>query len=1627
MTTNTHFLQREEIIETINAQLDKKIPAKSAKLIRQFINDYYATMALDDLRRYTITDLYGAVINLWHFIFEREPRQAKIRVYNPRFEQHGWESTHTIVEINYDDMPFLVDSLRMEINRQGFGIYNAIHFGGFELKRNAQHQIIEILGRSQQPNRDIAEAVLHFEIDRQTDETIIKKLETQLHLVLADVTAAVDDWQAMRTKMEETLEELAKNPPPCDKAEVAESIDFLRWANDNHFTFLGCRDYMLIQHQGEPALQLVSGSGLGILANESHSRKIRLFSDIPPSARELYLAEKNILILAKTNTLSTVHRRVYTDYIGVKRFNDKCELIGERRFIGLYTTAAYHSDPRHIPFLRHKVDKILEKSGLSPQGHAGKDLLNILQTLPRDDLLQGNSDELYELAMGILQLQERRVVRFFVRKDSYGRFISCYVYVPRDEFNNNLRQAFQKVLQNAFSAEAITFDTYFSESILARIHFFVRINSKKTPVYNVDEIEAKLIETSRTWKDQLRDNLLESYGEEKGLALYHRYAEAFPVGYQDDFHSRSAVSDIGHIEHLNEQQTLTMHFYHAIDEEEARLGFKLFHAKNTIPLSDVIPIFENLGLRVIGERPYEVRTQDEKVFWVDDFTLVHANHETLDIDKIKQDFQEAFAKVWYGLAENDGFNRLVLSAHLNWRQVMILRAYAKYLRQTGFMFSQVYIEETLSRYPRAAELLVELFAIRFDVSVIAKRNERVQATEVAIKQEIEKVTSLDEDRILRRYLDVIRATLRTNYFQMDAHNRPKSYFSFKLNPAAIPELPLPLPMVEVFVYSPRFEAVHLRSSKVARGGIRWSDRREDFRTEVLGLMKAQKVKNSVIVPSGAKGGFVPKCLPQDGNREDVLNEAIDCYKNFMRGLLDITDNLVQGKVVPPQHVLCYDDNDPYLVVAADKGTASFSDIANSISAEYAFWLSDAFASGGSVGYDHKKMGITARGAWESVKRHFRELKIDIQHNDFTVVGIGDMSGDVFGNGMLCSKNIKLVAAFDHRHIFLDPNPDAASSFVERERLFQLPRSSWEDYNPQLISAGGGVFKRASKSISLSPQVQERFGLSVEQIAPNEFIKILLKANVDLLWNGGIGTYVKASMERHADVGDRTNDFVRVNGNELRARVIGEGGNLGCTQLGRVEYALNSGNCNTDFIDNSAGVDCSDHEVNIKILLNEIVASGDLTEKQRNVLLAQMTDEIAELVLKDNYDQTLAISIALAHTKTHAELYRRYLNAQEQAKLIDRSLEFLPSDKEFVDRRNLGQTLTRPELAVLLSYSKINLKHNILETDLPEDPYIAKCIETAFPATLRKRYPEQVASHRLRREIIATQLSNSVINEMGPTFVHRLADEMGVNAAEIVRAYVAAAQIFRAKELQMLINSLDYQIPAMTQLEMLLHVKRLVRRATRWLLRHRRTNLDITDNINYFAENTNKLNDIVPALMVGVTHDYMQKLIQQFVDAGLPEGLASRVASCRAMYMALNIVDVATQHQFDLFDAAKAFFGVGAHLDIVWFRDQLNADALPDYWDSLARASLRDDLDVQQRLLTISIMQHRPDLTNMDERIDSWKEKYTVLMKRWFVVLASLRSAGSLNFTMFFVAARELSDLTKLTLEKINSKGSKKVK
>lgn len=1633
--TDHQMAKKQEIMEKLKERIFAKLTKQKASLFYDFIQLYFQNVALEDLEQREIADLYGSAMCHWEMINSRQPGQMKIRIYNPHYEQHGWQSTHTIVEVAHDDMPFLVDSIRMAIMRMGFEIHLMIHCGGMKLERAKNGKVVAI-HPIKTPAKDniFAEAPIHIEIARQTEPEVIAKLSHDIEEALKDVRYAVEDWPMMKAKLQEVLKEIDQMKLNLDPEEVSETKDFLRWLDRDHFTYLGYRKYEVVGKKNEKGLQLVPDSSLGVLKELSiNSTGYRTFNSLTPDARKQALSA-HLLIITKTNTKATVHRDTYTDYIGVKEFDKKGELIGEHRFIGLYTSSAYTSDPKDIPFVRRKVDLIMKNSNLSQTGHAAKALRNILETFPRDDLFQTPPKELAVIAHGILNLQERKRIRMFARTDVYRRFVSCLVYVPRERFDTALGYAMQEILSREFNALENSFTTWFSDSSLARIHYVMRIDPSCAENYDLKDIEQKLIEVGRTWQDDLKDYLVEFYGEEKGIVEHQKFHNAFPIAYREAFESRLAVYDVEHIEALSEEMPINMSFYRPLeDSEEGFFHFKLFAMNQAIALSDVLPIFENMGLRVISARPYIIKVASKNVYTINDFLMLYPK-SLLDLEGIKENFHDAFIKVWEGKAENDSFNRLILTANLNWREVRLLRVYAKYLRQTEFNYSQPYIESCINKYPQLARLLVQAFITKFDPK-LKNRDETLNNIDKEIRNAIEQVTTLDEDKILRSYYKLIHATLRTNYFQMKSKNTPKPYLSLKLNPALIPGLPLPLPAYEIFVCSTRFEGVHLRSSKVARGGIRWSDRPEDFRTEILGLMKAQNVKNAIIVPSGAKGGFVPKKLPVNGTRDEIYAEGVACYKDFIRGLLDLTDNLVGQDIIPPEHMVRYDDDDPYLVVAADKGTATFSDIANAISQEYDFWLHDAFASGGSAGYDHKKMGITARGAWESVKRHFRMLGHDIQKQPFTVVGIGDMSGDVFGNGMLLSDQIKLLAAFDHREIFLDPDPNPAISFKERQRLFDLPRSSWQDYNAKLISKGGGVYSRQVKSITLSSQIKKLFGIEQDTIEPNELIKVLLTSEVDLLWNGGIGTFIKSSKQGNAAAGDRTNDAIRVNADQLQCRVVCEGGNLGVTQLARIEYALNGGNIYTDFIDNSAGVDCSDHEVNIKILFNQVIAQGDLTVKQRDKLLADMTDEVARLVLQDNYRQTFALKLAAHFARENIDVHSLYIQELSRLGLLNRDLEFLPDDQSLIERKANNIGLTIPEMAVLFTYSKSIIKRNILESDLPEDPYLSESVVYAFPRPIRENFRTAMNNHPLKREIIATIVSNALVNEMGFTFTYELMGETGASVPEIVMAYAAARFIFRLPQFMDDIFQLDHKIDAVLQLELAASLVRISRHATRWLLKNRRHEMYLMHQKDDFNARVAKLTVELEKYLSNQHHSEFKKSAANLVGQHVTDHIAKIVAGEAELLSILDIVDAGLRNNLNFEDVARIFFILSKDLELNWLYSQIDDYPAESQWDNFAKAALYDDLVSQQKNLVIAILNSGVDFNTLEDKLYAWFTCHEEPLQRWHIMIANIKSAGSVSMTMITVAIRALADLTQLSQKLVcsipnyrnNNKNSAKAK
>ena len=1624
-------------LEPVLAAMRKRYPAARQSEAQTFASDFYRRMEADEFPHHTADEWAAVAADTLEFTRQRKSGSANVRVFNPSLKANGWESPHTVLQIINDDMPFLVDSVSMALAETGVGVHVLGH--------PVLHLARDRAGKLTAVGEGKPESLMVLEIDRQPPEGM-QRIEAAIVKVLAEVRAIVGDWAAMREKMLALSDDLAIRRLPVDDESRREAQEFLRWAAADHFTFFGYREYRVEKQSGEAVLAPVEATGMGLMRGKDKS-PARPIKTLAANAMSSSNGPKDALILTKTNARSRVHRAGYMDYIGVLEYDAKGHIVAEQRFLGLFTSSAYNRRPWEIPLVRRRHDYVMSKSGLAPSSHSGKALRHILETLPREELFQSNEEELFRTAMGILGLQERVRSRLFLRRDKYSRFISALVYLPRDRFNTDVRLRIEALLKEVLHGDYIDSSVVLGESPLAQLHLIVRPKPGEALELDTSALEQSLAHLLRNWQDDLRETLVARHGEADGLRLASTYGRALPAGYIEDSSTESAASDVEHLASLSGPADLHLSLQAVRREGQDGLRLKLYRQLDDIPLSDALPMMENLGLRVISERPYRLQAGTTPLY-IQDFE-VESTAGAIDAPQADAAFGEAFERIWNGDAENDGFNRLILSAGLHWRQVAMLRGYCKYLLQTGVPFSQAYVEQTFTHYPLLVRLLVELFEARFDPATgseskadIASGQTRLQAalsilaggdeatlkalqpvvearksardvqqetTRAALLKLMDRVSSLDEDRILRSFIGVIDATLRTSYYQLDSAGNHGHCISFKFDSAKVPDLPKPRPYREIFVYGPRVEGVHLRFGAVARGGLRWSDRREDFRTEVLGLVKAQMVKNTVIVPVGAKGGFFCKRSPVGGDRDAIQAEGIACYKLFIQGLLDITDNIVGGKIVAPVQVVRHDLDDPYLVVAADKGTATFSDIANGLALAHGFWLGDAFASGGSVGYDHKGMGITARGAWESVKRHFRSMGRDCQSEDFSVVGIGDMSGDVFGNGMLLSRHIRLVAAFDHRHIFLDPSPDAARSFAERERLFKLPRSSWADYDTQLISKGGGIYPRSLKSIELTPQVREVLGLdaSIKSLSPNELMNVILKAPVDLFWNGGIGTYVKAASETHADVGDRANNGLRVNGGELRCKVVGEGGNLGLTQLGRIEAAQAGALLNTDFIDNSAGVDTSDHEVNIKILLNAVVQDKKLTVEARNKLLASMTDEVAELVLWDNYRQNQAISLMERMSVKRLGSKQHFIRTLEQQGLLDRQIEFLPSDAELSARKARGQGMTRPELSVLLSYSKLVAFQQLLESDIPEDPYLSKELQRYFPQPLQKKYAGAMEKHRLKREIIATAVTNTTINRMGATFLMRMQEDTGRTIAEVAKAYTISRETLDARALWTQIDALDGKVPESVQIDALEVIWKLQRSFVRWLLFRPGAMPDITAAVERYHDPFNDIRVASGVLGDSQRPAYLAS-VQEWKDKGLPPALAQQLSELRYLEPAFDIIEVARTRKLKPVDVSKVHFRLGEALQLPWLFEQIDALEVNGRWHAVARGVLRDELAAHQRNLAGQVLS-TPGATP-EAKVARWLARDDSSLRFTLSMLQELAAQKMLDYPTVSVAVQRLGQL-----------------
>jgi glutamate dehydrogenase len=1591
-------------------EMDRHPGERDEPELRSFAAEVLAGMDIEDLAGRRPAEVCATIAFVWEFLRHWDRREPKIIIFNPMFSQHGWSSSHTSVLVLVEGMPFVAESLRLELDRRNLAIH-LLASSDLTVERDPGNTLLHVFPATVPATGMRArEALVYMEIARTADEARLAELGAALAAVVSDVHVVVTDFEAMRVQVSALVAGYETFSAPVAAPDRVEHRALLEWLLDDNFTFLGYEALTVDWGSGVARVSLVADSRLGLLRTGFSAAPQYLEEEIAEGTAR---ADAQILFFKSTRR-SRVHRFVYPDYVVLSCFDAAGRLVGQHAFLGLFTAAVYTTDPGRIPIVRRKVAAVIERSHPEESSHRRRSLERVLAILPRDELFQSDTETLFVTAMRIFHMQERRKVRLFVRTDRRRRFASCLLYWPRDVYRTELRLKIELLLADALGAVESEFTTVFSESVLVRTHFVMRLGPGSRGDWDVQELESLIGRIAQRWQDQLEAVLVQTFGEEGGAAFLANYAEAFPGGYRDDTELPMVVADIRKIDELETASSLGVHIYRSIREPDGQLHVRIYNCERAVTLSEVVPIFENLGMQVIAERPYRIRRADGRELWIHDVGVALREGTPLDLRLSGPRIEAAFLAVINGRAENDSYNRLVAAAGLDWREASIWRAYGHYMKQLRHAVSQDFIAETLVRHPALTRALMQLFRVRFDPATglpPARRHDACDALAADIRDALEAVAQLHEDQVLRNLLALVLATVRTGFYRPPHPGLPGDGVSFKFDCAAVPAMPPPVPMFEIWVSSPRVEGVHLRRGAVARGGLRWSDRAEDFRTEVLGLVKAQQVKNAVIVPVGAKGGFVPRLLRPEMSRDDVQAEGIACYRIFVQSLLDLTDNVVDGSPVAPQDVVCHDAPDPYLVVAADKGTASFSDIANELSAASGFWLRDAFASGGSVGYDHKKMAITARGAWVSVERHFRELGVDVSRTAFTVAGIGDMSGDVFGNGLLRSRAARLVAAFDHRHVFVDPAPDPERSFLERERLFALPRSSWTDYDTALISTGGGVFPRAAKSISLTPEMRRALGTNATQLTPAELVSAVLGAPVDLLWFAGIGTYVKASRESHADAGDKANDALRIDATALRARVVGEGGNLGMTQLARVEFAARGGACNTDFIDNSGGVDCSDHEVNIKILLDRVVVAGDMTGAQRATLLEEMREEVAALVLAHNYGQSQSLSLAVREALRRGPEYRALISALEARGVLDRSLEFLPTDEMLLEREQRGRALTRPELAVLACYVKGQLKLDLLAGDVPEDGYLATAIESAFPLVLARRFRAAMYAHTLRRQIVATQLANDAVDFMGITFVASLQQSTAAEPAAIVRAGVVAREVFDVLRLWQEVEALDNRVAAATQLEVLADLQRLGRLATRWFIRNRGEGWSPQVLAETFGERVREVRECLPALLAGEQRAAWEARRAELLEAGLPAGLAATLAGSAMEIAALGIVDAALAANVPVRTTAAISFALNDSLGFYGFGRQLAALAVSSPWEALARESFLDELDWQVREV-VGWVTGGAGADEPGAVLSRWLSTQSHAVQRWRSTLDAISATTVREYAMYAVAIRSLQELSR---------------
>jgi glutamate dehydrogenase len=1540
----------------------------------------------------------------------RQVGEMKIAVYD-------LDGDRTAIDLATKDAPYLVDSVRAELERTGHLIEHLLH-PQIVVRRDDRGRIVQLLDladTAEVPAGALAEAWMHIETN------LIPAGEHQavtadLRRVLTDVHNAVADSPETYRLIRELADRIEADPGEFDRETSAEAAELLRWLADGNFMILGHAAYSA--NELTNPTRSAAAVEQGVLRGEAKISPLELLPAYRSGAP---------LVIFKSPMVSTVRRSTRYDCVTVIAPGSSDSEARIHVFLGLITDESDGTVAR-VPVVRRRIAEILSRSGARANSHTGRQLLAALRTLPRDELLEAPTPDLLRLAQLVVDRAERQGIGVFARVHLNRDFVTVLVYFPGERFGPETRARVRDVVLSYWPGRIIGRDDRIVELNMARMQFLIALRpGEEVPNPERAAVEAEVARVTRRWSDDLADLLTVGLGEQEGERVLRRYAGAFPEAYKEDFGASTAVSDLRRLEQLPDADGLSFDVYTPSADDEADRRLKIYRTGTPLSLGRTLPMLERMGIEVLDERPYEIERTDGTSAWVYDFGLKLG--EGVDFSSERSAAVLGTLRVlWAGGVEQDGFNALVVRAGLTWQQASVLRAYAKYLRQAGTTFSQGYIEQTLSQYTAIARLLSRLFEARFDPELpLAEAVATQEKIRGEIDAELATVSSLDQDRILRSLLGLITASLRTNYFQRGGADNGReegqpgigpAAFAVKLDPRAIEELPEPRPRFEIWVYSPRVEGVHLRFGPVARGGLRWSDRREDFRTEVLGLVKAQMVKNTVIVPVGSKGGFVAKSLPDPAvDRDAWLAEGVACYQVFVTSLLELTDNLERDAaglqhVTKPPATRCYDGDDPYLVVAADKGTATFSDIANRIAVERGFWLGDAFASGGSVGYDHKAMGITARGAWESVKYHFRELGLDTQRTDFTAVGIGDMSGDVFGNGMLLSEHIRLVAAFDHRHIFLDPSPDAATSFAERRRLFELPRSSWADYDSSLISEGGGVHPRTLKSIPITPQVRDclRIPGGTGSLSPAELIHAILTAPVDLLWNGGIGTYVKASTETNLDAGDKANDALRADGNQIQARVVGEGGNLGLTQRGRIEYARNGGRVNTDAIDNSAGVDTSDHEVNIKILLDSAVRSGLIDMVQRNELLASVTGEVAHLVLRDNYQQNVLLGVARHGGRALVSVHRRLLREMEKAGLLDRQIEFLPSDKEMATREAERTGLTSPELAVLAAYVKIVLAERIGDSTLPDEPWFQRVLRDYFPRPIAERFADDLAAHPLHREIITTCVVNDMVNHGGTTFVFRAQEETGVDVAQITRAYAVVREVFSLASIWADLEELDNQVPTDAQHVGYREVRRTVDRAVRWLVEARFPISDVAAEIERFKPTLDALTPKVPDLLRGRERENFYAQIDRLIGHGLPRELAMRITRLLSSFLLLDVVEIATANDGDPAEIADLHFALSEQLSVDDILTAVTHLPRDDRWSALARAAMRHDVYAALAAITSAVLKNTDPSLLATERMAQWAQQNPERVERARSTFAEALSRDTVDLATLSVALRVMRSL-----------------